>query len=302
MANEKILLKAQAGKLGIDGYRTMSLDELKAAIASAQGTSKGKGKSSATSSTNGSTPAKGKGKSATPAKGKGKTATPAKGKGKSTVSKSAPAKSKSQKTTPAKGKASAAKGTAKRPTAAAGKGKGSTTAKAAKSTTAKARRGKAVQGRADIDRKAINWRAESGVGKTGKRADVMAALRKRNGDYDKVFADLQGNALRYYPNALNSFPTAPSRKHAAERMLRWLINRVALDFVMATEQHTPGERAGYGQSDKPSDIRRRERREELRAARAKADRKAARDAKSGRTPAKAKGGKGKATAKGKGRK
>lgn len=69
MANEKIMLMAQANKLGVSGYKKMSEAELRAAIKSAKSATPMKGKASP----NGAT-AKGK---AAPAKGK---ATPAKGK------------------------------------------------------------------------------------------------------------------------------------------------------------------------------------------------------------------------------
>lgn len=354
MANEAILLRAEANKLGIDGYRKMPLDELRDAIKRAKGV---KGKSDK--------PAKGKGKSAvdgvstngTNGKGKGKSSSPAKGKGKASV-KSAPAKSEKQKSSPAKGKA--AKGTAKRPTAAAkGKGKASSaktavkkavakgkatvksawqpgsrgripasatkkqlaehkrivkeraaerlavpakTRKSAKAVKSSTKRGKASEGRVVIDRKAIDWRKDTRVGARGKRKDVMDALRKRHGNYDKVFEDLQPMAAKWYPNALNSFPNAPNAKHAAERMLRWLINRVAYDYVVATEQHVSGSRAGYGESDKPQDVRRREaraaaRKEREKATKGKAQKKVSRK---GKTTAKKTGkavGKGKSPAK-----
>lgn len=281
MANEHIVLKAKANQLGIEGFRTLSLEDLKAAIARAEGTgsapAKGKGK---TASANGATAAPAKGKtSTTPAKGKAK----GKGKTKTTASKSAPAKSTTRKSTSAK--TTAAKGTAKRQTAAAAKGRGKAssakakTGSATKTQTAKPKtRARNAPARVDIDRKSVDWRMESNVGRpgSGKRETVMDALRHRKGNYDKVFEDLVGYAVRWYPDALNSYPTAPTKKHAAERMLRWLINRVALDFVKATGQHKSGVRAGYGESDKPQDIRRRELRAERAAEVAKAERAAKR--------------------------
>jgi hypothetical protein len=151
--------------------------------------------------------------------------------------KTAPAaKSAPRKSSPVKGKATAAKGKASR----------ATTAKTPKTTTRKA----AAPARADIDRKAVNWRAESNIGKTGKRKQVMDALRKHKGDYDKCYADLKRYGSKWYPGHENP--------HA---MVRWLINRVAFDFVMATDQHSPGERAAYGTSEAPQDIRRRQVRE-----------------------------------------
>lgn len=286
-APQKILLKAEANKLGIPGYRTMSEAQLRTAIATAKGgASKGKGKAAPATSANG---VKGKGKAA-PAKGK--TTSPAvKGKGKSAPAK----KSTAKKSTPVKGKAS--QGTAKRPTTAKPSTKGKATAPKKGTQTAKPKstRRKPGQpvGRATIDRTSIDWKVESNVGRTGKRHEVMVALRKHKGNYDKVFDALKGNAVKWYPTALNSYPNESNNKrHAAERALRWLINRVALDFVKATEQHVSGTRAGYGESKKPQDIRRRELREERAAARAKAERAAKRAAPAKKAPA----GRGKAPA------
>lgn len=258
MANERILLVAKASQLGIEGYRKMSEDELRAAIKSAETGSKptkGKTVSKGKTSTNG-TASKSKGKTVvqkatggtakktakgktTPAKGK---STPAKGKASSAKTvKASPAKSKAKKTAPAKGKAS----------------------QGAQAKRTPARGSKSATGAARIDAKSIDWKAESNVGKTGKRADVMDMLRKFKGDKTKVFAALQGNAKRYYPG---------KSKHEAERTLVWLIGRVAFDFVMATGQHTPGKRAEYGTSQAEQDIRRRARREEARKAAEKAAR------------------------------
>jgi len=275
MAASKILLKAEANQLGIPGYRTMSEAQLRTAIATAKGgSSKGKGKTATATSDNG---VKGKGKAA-PAKGK--TTSPAvKGKGKSAPAK----KSTAKKSTPAvKGKAS--QGTAKRPATAkkpVTKGKVTAPKKGTQTTKPKSTRRKPGQpvGRATIDRSSIDWKAESNVGRTGKRHDVLVALRKHKGNYDKVFEALKPNAVKWYPTALNSYPNESNNKrHAAERMLRWLINRVALDFAKKTGQHQSGTRAGYGESKKPSDIRRRELREQHAVARAKAERAARRTA------------------------
>lgn len=286
--NEKIMLMAEANKLGIDGYRKMSVDDLKAAIKSAQGTGKGKGKVPASAEVQSAT-AKGKGKTAAsngtvPAKGKGKAATS------TTTAKRAPAKSTAQKTAPAKGKA--AQGTAKRP-ATGGKGKSTATArKTTTATTAKkatsTRKPKQAVGRVNIDNKAIDWKAESNVGQTGKRKEVLDSLRKHKGDKIKVFNALVGRAKSYYPS---------KSKAEAERMLVWLIGRVAYDFVFKTGQHEPGERAAYGTSESAQDIRRREQREEARKASEKATRAAKRaGASQGRAKGKATTGKGKSRA------
>lgn len=269
MANEKIKLKAKANQLGISGYRTMSEDALRAAITKAEGKS--------------AAPAKGK---STVAKGKS-TASAAPAKGKSTGQKSS-----SAKTTAAKGKASRAASTTKgKKTTTVSKGKATAKKKA---TPAKAPRQsrKNVPARVDIDNSAIDWKAESNVGRTGKRAEVMSALRKYKGNKAKVFDLLQPKAKSYYKG---------KSKHDAERTLVWLIGRVAFDFVMSTGQHTPGQRAGYGESTNPVDVRRRE----ARAASAPAKTKTKAAPAKGRTATKkttAKRGTAKrATAKGKGR-
>ena len=281
MASEMILLKAEANKLGIEGYRTMSGDDLRAAIKSAKGT-KGASKGAVAKGTKDSTNGK-------VSKGKAKPAVKSKG----SVSKSAPAKSKTQKSAPAKG--TAAKGAAKRPaTVAAPKAgkcknhhqrkavntrgryggfcqecidsiKGAKPAASKTSTkagkvpaakgaaskgAAKSKRGQ-VTGRASINLKDVDWKAESNVGRSGKRAEVLKALRKLK-SYDKVFDLLKPNAKKWYPQ---------HDKHGAERMLRWLINRVAFDFVLKTGQHQMGTRAAYGTSKKAVDTRRREQRE-----------------------------------------
>lgn len=266
MANEKVLLKAKASQLGIEGYRTMSLDELKAAVANASGSTSApvKGKSSANGAKD-----KSASKTAVSTATKGKTA-PAKG------------KSTSRKTAPAKGKATAAKGKASR--AASTKTK---TTKVAKGHPGKTKRApvkrapakrKTVSARVDIDRSKIDWRVESNVGRNGKRAEVMAELRRRHGNYDKVHDALEHRAKAFYPG---------KTKHDAERMLRWLINRVAYDYVMVTGQHKKGQRAAYGTSNEPQDIYRRERREQARKEAAKAARAAKRGA--AKKPARGKG-------------
>lgn len=272
MANEKIMLMAKANKLGVDGYRQMSEDELRAAIERAEtGATKGK-TTPAKGKTNGSAP-KAKGKTAVEtATGKTAKATPAKGKttpakGKASAPKTAPAKGKSTKTA----KASPAKSTAQK---SAPKGKAASGAQA-KRTPARGRT-KAPQGAVRIDNGAIDWKVESNVGRTGKRAEVLDALRKFKGDKAKVFNLLAPKAKTYYKG---------KTKHDAERTLVWLIGRVAFDYAYKTGQHTPGTRAGYGTSEAPQDVRRREARE----AAAKEAAKAARAAKRAAAPAKGKG-------------
>lgn len=295
MAAEAIKIRATAAKLykengdeSIADYKTMPLDDLKDHIERLKG---GKpAKASTPPAVNGSpAPAprqKGKAAPAAPAK---KTA-PAKG-AKGSARTSAPAKSTTRKSSPTKGKA--ATGTAKRLTAAAGKGKatptqgktkpakGRATAKpktgTAKTATAKRTRGK-INGAARIDNGSINWKAEWNGGKTGKRKDVMDSLRKFKGDKDKVFNALVGNAKVYYKG-----------HPKPEAMLRWLIGRVAFDFVTTTGQHETGTRDAHGTSTEPKNVRRRELREEAaKAARAATRAKAAKSGAKTATRGKAK--------------
>lgn len=247
--NEKIALKAEAATLGIDGYRTMGLDELRVAIEDAKVTKPLKGKA-----TNGASPARKppvKGKvSRTPAKGKGKTAPAAKSKGRKTVA---------RKRTAVRGKASRVDSPARRIRATTGrktvgrktvarKARGVKSTAVAEASTRK--RGQSY--RAGIDRTVIDWSLESNVGATpGKRQDVMKALRKHKGNYDKVFDALVDNARTYYKG---------KTKHDAELMLRWLINRVAYDYVLKSGQHKPGKRAAYGSATDSINVKRREQR------------------------------------------
>lgn len=260
MDKDTITLWAEAKRAGIADYRKMQPAELRKAIASAKtaGSTPAKGKAAATNG-NGS---KGKATAAAVVKGtaagtKGKaTATPAKGKATTSVKRAPAAKSTAQKSTPAKGKATAAQGKATRP-ATGGTAKATaskaTPAKATAAKTAAAKpaaRGKAAESYVvKIDNKAVNWKAPWSGGTTGKRGTVMDALREHKGDKDKVFAQVKRYAVKWYPT---------KDKHAADRMVRWLIGRVALDFAKATGQHQSGVRAAYGTSTKPNDVRRRE--------------------------------------------
>lgn len=265
MATDTILLKAEAKKLGVEGYRQMTPEELSAAIKSAKGTGSAPAKGSAAKgSTNGAT--KGSAAKGSPAKGSAKGSA---AKGSAAKGSSAPAKS----TKPAT-KAASTKGTAKRQTASKGSAKASTakgTTKPAARKTAKpaarkpaAKKGTTANGfRAELADN-IDWKAESNVGRTGKRAEVLAALRKHKGDKEKAFYTLADRAKKFYP---------AKTKNDAERMLVWLIGRVAYDFAMSTGQHEPGERAGYGKSKKATDVRRRELRAEQAAEAQKAARK-----------------------------
>ena len=231
MANEQITLMARARKLGVDGYRRMSTDELRDAIKRAETGSTAKGKSSV--------PAKGK--TATPAKGKTSTngRTTAKGK-------SAPAKGKSS---PAKKTSTAApaKSTTRKPATPKGKTTAAKGAQAKRSPAARTRKAISAGTRAALGK--INWNKPSNVGTTGKRKDVLDALRENKGDKAAAFKALKRKATRYYPE---------KDKDEAERMLVWLIGRVAFDYAFKTGQHEPAERAAYGSSTRPADVKRRE--------------------------------------------
>jgi hypothetical protein len=284
---DKMKLKARAHTLGIEGFRTMSETDLATAIANAEGTQAGTKPTRpvATKGANGNgngkaAPVKGAVKGA-PTKGAVKTApqpaAPAKGtaakvsapavKGTGKTTTSPAIESKTQKSAPAKG--AAAKGEAKRTGAtaktttatkskqAAVKGAASTTAKrtAAKGNAAPAKASTAAPKadasdvkRAPLDVSAIDWSAESEVGKTGKRAVVLTHLRKHakkiheaGALYAAVFEDIKSDAAKWYPNAQNKYPHL-SKRAAAEKDVRWLIGRVAYDFAYKTGQHSRGSR------------------------------------------------------------
>jgi hypothetical protein len=250
MAAADIKIKAQAKRLldagdkRFDGYRTMSTDKLQKLIASAQRGGAGTKGAATKGRANGS---KGRARATSAVKGRGTTA--AKGRAKTAPA----AKSTSRKSSPGKGRATAAKGKASRPSAGAGKGK---TAKTQTQRRTSRRSGDVAF--SNIDNKAVKWNLPSNVGQTGKRKIVMDALRQFKGNKDKAFNAVKRHAVKWYPNALNSYPNSPDAKHAADRMVRWLVGRVAYDYVMATEQHTPGNRAAYGTSKAEQDVRRRE--------------------------------------------
>jgi hypothetical protein len=229
-----------AKRLGIEGYRNLTDAQLDAAIAKA------------------SKPAA-KGKTATVSKGKtaAKVSTPA-AKGK-TVAKgktaTAPAaKSTARKSTPrasaAKGKVTRQSGTARTTAARKPATKPAVRKPAAKApvkrTAAKAAPANGTR-RAPIskdkgtrnflDIKSIDWKAESTVGQSGKRKDVLDALRRYKGNYGKVFELLAPKARVYYRG---------KTKAQAEALLRWLIARVAFDFAVNTDQHEMGARREYG--------------------------------------------------------
>jgi hypothetical protein len=222
MANETIQLRAKAKTLGIDGYRKMSTDELRQAISTAE-RGNGGGKSAPAKSSNGngrkSAPAKSAAKKSAPAKSSGKSA-PAK---KSAASKSTASKG-TAKSAPAK---SAKSGTAKRPTAGG-----------AKVTTPKSSSG---AGRVSIDKANVDWKAETRIGQSGgNRETIMKAVRKFNGNVEKVYNALADKAQAMYPK------TQDGRKRSkadAQTLLRWHISRVIFDFVKDTGQHNGATRS-----------------------------------------------------------
>lgn len=242
MATARLLLNAKAKKMGIANYRQMSLEDLEAAV---------KGTNGASASAKGKTAQVAKGKTtATPAKGKTTVSKPVT-KGKTAVTKkTAPAKSTVRKPAPAKGK-TAAKGTpAKRAVAPKPAAKKTTTRKTAthilrpKATIVKA--GEGVKNL--IDLKQIDWtNRETRIGTSGKRKIVLDCLRKKK-NYVKVYEELQDQARKFYPG---------KTKAEAEALLKWLINRVAYDYVLVTGQHEPGKRQAYGarQTAKPATTR-----------------------------------------------
>lgn len=232
--NEKLRLKAKAGKLGIPNFRSMSLVELKTSIAKAEN---GSGSKDAAKKVRPKLHVIEGGKSKTAPKKAGKKSAVAKTtankkkvsppdkKGTAALkTKSSPAKkSKSQKTSPKK--ATAAKGTAKR--------------RASGSVTERHYEGGKVGkgGYTNVDRQGIDWNRESNVGREGKRADVLAKLREHNGDYAAAFVDLRKMAPKWYPDAIKAYPKSPTPLAASERQLRWLIARVAYDYAYKTGQH-----------------------------------------------------------------
>lgn len=213
MASEKIKLMARARKAGIDGYKSMTEEQLKSALDTAErpAAAPAKGKATPAKSTNGT---KGKGKSAVTAvkaavgkaTGKGKPAS------KSTA-KSAPAKSTAQKSTPAKGKA-AQGAQAKRPATGG-------------------RRPKAIDGVSRLDNSKIDWTLDSNVGQSGKRKLVLDRLRKFEGDKAKVVKSLEAKATDFYEG---------KSEDDARKALVWLVGRVAFDYAVKTGQHQQGTR------------------------------------------------------------
>ena len=203
-----IELRAKAKQKGIEGYRTMSLSELQAAL---------KG-GAAKSSTNGASAGR---------KSAGRKSTP-----KATVTKTAGRKS--AKSAPAAKSAKAGK--AKRPTA------GGTRKSAVRNTPTKPKATRATSTatsgvRSRIVDGDIDWTAEWNGGQDGNRGTIMKLLRKFKGNSDKVFNALADKAKTMYPKQPNGRARS---KDDAQRLLRWHINRIKFDFVTATEQHVTG--------------------------------------------------------------
>jgi hypothetical protein len=317
--NAALALKGKAKQLGIAGYRTMSQDELKAAIDSAQGTKSVKSapaksapkKGVAKVSSNGT---KGKATATKAIKGVAKKSAPAKSTKPSTKGAKGTAKRQSTKRAPVKATHEWVPGSvgrrplnitkaqlaeherilaerrANRPRPVGNWQPGSRGRRPENITAAQLKEHErlielakqeraeqpklarqeriaqlmkkgarkltpkqlAEQGgfRVGIDHKAVDWKMETRVGnRGGKRADVMKALRRFNGNVDKVVDHLMANAKAWFPNYTKAdYP----------KMMRWLVNRVAFDYAMDTEQHTPGQRAAYGTSKNPVAVARRQ--------------------------------------------
>ena len=214
-------LKAKASKLNIANYRSMSADELRVAIEQAEYEDGAKPSTKKTTPTKSASAAKKAPGKKTAAKKATKTSPPAD-------------ESKSQKSAP---KGTAAKGEAKREASpkVAPKAKTKPAAEVRVHQTQPGRVG--AGGYTNLDRGAIDWTVETTVAQTGKRKDVLDALRKHKGDYALAFETLREHALGWFPTALNTYPKSSTKKNAAERMLRWLVARVAYDFAYKTGQH-----------------------------------------------------------------
>lgn len=231
MANETITLRAKAKRLGIDGYKGMSPDELRQAIKSAEGKSGSSGrKTAAKSSANGRKSSGRKGTARKTAKSKVTKGTAKSSRKSASSAKSAPAKSTARKSSAKSGAAKGAK--AKRQTS------GTTKAKA-----------NGDVGRMAIDNASIDWKAESNVGASGgNRGDIMKLLRRYKGNVDKVFDALADNAQKMYPKTQDGKRRS---KGEAQTLLRWHISRVKYDFAKDTGQHegiTRSKPAGRRQS------------------------------------------------------
>jgi hypothetical protein len=214
MASEMIALRRQAQKANVAGYKSMSVEELRSALASGK---------TATVTKDG---AKSKRKSAAVVK----TAT----KRKTSSAKSAPA-AKSTKKGEAKRPTTKRKSTPKAEKPKRGRPPGSRNKAKATATRKPAARKNGEGGTRNlIDTSAIDWSAEWSGGSTGIRQIIFKALKKRKGNRKKVFEDLQDQAVKMWPKDGQGRKRS---KASAEAMLKWNISRVAFDFVMATGQH-----------------------------------------------------------------
>lgn len=182
------------------------------------------------------------GKGAKPATGKGAKATPASGKG-ATASKADLSKCKVHP----RRQSIATRG---RYAGLCQECKDNAQAELAKDRPSPSRRGKYSADNPGIarigDLRQIDWKVETRIGEQGgKRKTVLDSLRKHK-NYDKVNEELAPLAVKWYPDAIDKYPTSPTKKAASLRMLRWLVARVALDYVKATNQHEGVVRSGTG--------------------------------------------------------
>lgn len=245
--SESIILRAKAKSLNIAGYKQMSMDELRAAVAGSDN-----GAEATVAKTNTS---KRKSTGRKSAKGVAKKATTAK-----------PAPAKSTKRKPAKRKSAAAKkGTAKRQATGKAKpavkrGRAKVTTAKRKSTTAKKRgtaKARSTQrkvktlnaggGRQMIDETQIDWTAESSVGNDAQsnRGIIMKLLRSKKGNVQKVFDALADKAKSMYPKTEDGRARS---KDAAQTLLRWHIGRTRFDFVKSSGQHPEADNPAYAKA------------------------------------------------------
>jgi hypothetical protein len=220
MPSESVQLRAQANRLGIEGYKTLSIAELRDAIQRAQtGGSTGRKRKSAAASAD----------------------------GQGSKRKSAAAVRTARKRKPASTRKSAPavqsrkRGEAKRPTTARQTRKPASQTRT--QTQTQTRRGRApkpvlqpkgsanVRGnrRHVIQVDSIDFTLEWGGAKTGNRALIFAALKKFKGNRNKAFDSLKSQARAMYGRRRT--------KADAERLLRWHLSRVLLDYATATGQH-----------------------------------------------------------------
>lgn len=211
--SEVIKLKARANELGVSGWKTMTVAELKTAIGAAEGMSALK-------------PAKSSARKSTVTKASGRK-TASSSTGRKSAAKPKPAAKPAAKRT-ATGSGSRSKAPVKSASRKVAAGKTPPVA------NVKPTRGAYRPGRNTIDNSQIDWQAEWAGGKTGNRAIVLKSLRKFKGNKDKVFNALQPNAQAMFPKDDNGKKRS---KASAEALLRWTIGRVAFDFTTGTGQH-----------------------------------------------------------------